>query len=175
MSKSSRRTIQILILIAIVILGGYAIGSAVLGSDGKLEAGDKSPSFALLGTDGAVHKLEDYKGKALVINFFGTWCEPCVKEMPALQSEADKWKDQGVAVIGINAGEDQMTVENFVDGLGIKFPILLDEDKDAINAYHVVPLPTTIFVKPDGRISAIHLGQLDLQTLDSQIAQLVKQ
>ena len=64
----------------------------------------------------------------MVINFWGTWCEPSVKEMPALQAQADKWKDQGVQFVGINVREP-MTVDNFIRQVGVTFPIMLDQNK----------------------------------------------
>ncbi|RUT36115.1 redoxin domain-containing protein [Paenibacillus zeisoli] len=171
--KKYRRPVQIVILLLVVILGGYAIGSAVLGSHDRLQVGDKAPSFSLLGIDGRVHHLKEYEGKAMVINFWGSWCKPCVKEMPALQQQAEKWKDKGVVVLGINAGEDEMTVQNFAEDRGVTFPILLDPNSDAVRDYNISPLPTTFFVSAKGNITSIHQGELDLNTLDSQIGQLV--
>lgn len=169
----SRKKVQIIILLLIVILGGYAITTQVSGSNGKPTEGSKAPNFDLLGLDGKVHTLDEYKGKALVVNFWGTWCEPCVKEMPALQAQYDKWKDKDVVIVGINAGEDKMAVENFVKLVHVSFPVMLDPEKDAIQSYGISPLPTTFFVSPNGKINKIHLGQLDLQTLDQQIEELV--
>jgi peroxiredoxin len=169
----SRKKLQIIILLLIFTLGGYAIISNVYGSGGKPEVGDNTPSFNLLGLDGNVHDLEEYKGNAMVINFWGTWCKPCVEEMPALQAQSEKWKDKNVVVIGINAGEDIMSVENFVKQANISFPILLDPNKVAVQSYGISPLPTTLFVSSDGEIREIHLGGLDLNTLDYKIEQLV--
>ncbi|MMZ64985.1 Thiol-disulfide oxidoreductase ResA [compost metagenome] len=170
----ARRPVQIIILVFIVILGGYAISSAVFGGGpGKPEPGDKPPAVKLLGLDGKVHTLEEYKGKAVVLNFWATWCTYCVNEMPALQAQWEKWRDQGVVVLGINTGEDEMTVRNFTEQLGIDFPILHDFENDAVRNYGVVPMPTTFFVNKKGRIASIREGELDLETLDDQIKQLV--
>lgn len=172
--KKSRRTVQIVILFLIVILGGYAISSSVMSSStDRVKQGDKAPSFSLLGVDGTVHDWEEYKGKPVVLNFWGTWCTPCVKEMPALQAQWEKWSEQGVMIVGINAGEDQMTVHNFMKQTGVDFPVLLDKKSDAVRKYGVVPLPTTFFIGSNGRITSIHLGELDLTTLDNQISKLV--
>ncbi len=170
----ARRPIQIVILIFIVILGAYAIGSAVSGGgSGKPQTGDRPPAIKLLGMDGDVHTLEEYKGKAVVINFWATWCTYCVNEMPALQAQWKKWSDQGVVVLGINTGEDKMTVTNFIQQLGIDFPVLYDFDNEAVQDYGVVPMPTTYFVDKKGKIASIHEGELNLATLDDQIKRLV--
>ncbi|MDR0269101.1 thiol-disulfide oxidoreductase ResA [Paenibacillus sp.] len=170
----SRKKVQIIILLLIVILGGYAIVSQVSGSGGKPTEGSQAPNFDLLGLDGKAHQLDEYKGKAIVLNFWGTWCGPCVKEMPALQAEWEKWKGKDVVVIGINAGEDKMAVENFANSMNVSFPVLLDPDKEVVSKYGISPLPTTFFVSKNGKISKIHLGQLDLAALDKEIEELVK-
>lgn len=169
----ARKPIQIVILFLIVLVGGYAIGSSVFGGNENLKEGNKAPSFELLGLDGQIHTLEEYKGKAVVLNFWGSWCSPCVKEMPALQAQWEKWKDKDVVVVGVNVGEDQMTVENFVKQVDIDFPILMDTGRDAVRSYGISPLPTTLFINTKGRIDNIHIGQLDLDSLDDQIRKLV--
>lgn len=170
-----RRPIQIIILALIVVLGGYAISSAVFSKDraGAPVAGDKPPAIKLLGLDGNVHTLADYKGKAVVINFWATWCTYCVKEMPALEAQWQKWRDEGVVILGINTGEDEMTVRNFTEQTGVTFPILFDKDTEAVRDYGVVPMPTTFFVDKNGKIFSVHQGELNLETLDEQIKQLV--
>lgn len=171
---NARRPIQIVILLLIVVLGGYAIGTAAFGGEaGKPVQGGKPPAFKLLGLDGEVHTLDEYKDKAVVINFWATWCTYCVKEMPALQAQWEKWRDQGVVVLGVNTGEDEMTVQNFVRQTGVDFPILFDTDNEAVRDYGIVPMPTTFFVDKKGKISSIHQGELNLDTLDDQIRQLV--
>ncbi|MEF2964393.1 redoxin domain-containing protein [Paenibacillus sp. M1] len=170
----ARRPVQIIILFIIVILGGYAVSAAVSGGgSGKPAVGDKPPAIKLLGLDGSVHTLEEYKGKAVVINFWATWCTYCVSEMPALQAQWQKWRDQGVVVLGINTGEDEMTVRNFTEQLGVDFPVLYDSDNEAVQSYGVVPMPTTFFVDPKGKIASIHEGELNLATLNDQIRQLL--
>lgn len=171
----ARRPVQIIILILIVILGGYAIGSALFGGEsGKPRIGDKPPAVKLLGMDGKVHTLDEYKGKTVVINFWATWCVYCVKEMPALQEQWEKWRDQDVVILGINTGEDEMTVQNFVRQTGVDFPILYDSKNEAVQRYGVVPMPTTFFIDKHGKIALIHEGELNLATLDQQINQLVQ-
>lgn len=168
----SKRTIQIVILLAVVILGGYAIGSALFTSSDKPEVGGKPPAFNLVGLDGKVHKLEDYKGKGLVLNFWGSWCEPCVKEMPLLQQEWGVWKDKNVEIIGINVGEDQLTVNNFIKQFGVEFPIMLDKDKQTTKKYKIGPMPTTYFINSQGKIMNITVGMLNKKTLEKQLEQL---
>lgn len=169
----SRKIMQVIILLIIVLLGVYAVMTVVTGKDSVPKVGDKAPAFKLLGLDGKVHTLGTYDGKAKVINFWGTYCPPCVREMPALQAQREKWSSKGVEVIGINVGEDKMIVENFVRQTGVEFPILMDPDRDSSTAYRVGAMPATYFVSADGKIVEIKIGELDLQTLEKQIERLV--
>ena len=169
----ARKPVQIVILFLIVLVGGYAIGSSVFGGGGIPKEGSNAPSFELLGLDGKTHTLEEYEGKAIVLNFWGSWCAPCVKEMPALQAQWEKWKDQDVVIVGVNVGEDQMTVENFVKQVAIDFPIIMDPERKAVRSYGISPLPTTFFINAKGKVDSIHIGQLDLNSLDSEIGKLV--
>ncbi|MBU5444097.1 thiol-disulfide oxidoreductase ResA [Paenibacillus sp. MSJ-34] len=166
------KPIQIVILLGILILGGYAIGSSLFASDGKPQVGDKPPAFSLLGTDGSVHNLEDYKGKGLVVNFWGSWCEPCVREMPLLEEQSKVWKDRNVVFLGINVGEDQMTVSNFVKQFGVTFPLLLDKEKQTTRKYGIGPLPTTVFISSEGKIVDIRIGELTRNVLESNLQRL---
>lgn len=169
----ARKPVQVIILLLVVLLGGYAVGTSVFGGGAKPEAGSRAPSFKLLGLDGETHTMDEYKDKAIVLNFWGTWCGPCVKEMPALQAQYEKWSKEDVVVVGVNVAEDRLTVENFVSKLGVKFPILLDTGRDAVRSYGISPLPATFFIRPGGKIDTVHIGQLDLDTLDRQIGELV--
>lgn len=76
-------------------------------------------------------------------------------------------------IIGINVGENNMTVENFVAKTGVEFPILRDPKREAVKTFGVGPMPTTFFVTASGKINHIRIGELDLSTLDKQIEQLV--
>ncbi|MNJ67324.1 Thiol-disulfide oxidoreductase ResA [compost metagenome] len=94
--------------------------------------------------------------------------------MPALQTQWEKWRDQDVVILGINTGEDDMTVQSFVKQIGVDFPILFDKKNEIVGKYGVVPMPTTFFVNKKGKITSIIQGELDLKTLNKQIDQLVK-
>lgn len=171
----ARRPVQIVILLFIIVLGGYAIGSTVFGDhEGRPTQGSASPDFKLLGMDGSVHSLKEYRGKPVVINFWATWCTYCVSEMPALQAQWEKWRDQDLVMLGINTGEDRLTVDRFVKQVGVDFPILLDSENEAVQKYGIVPMPTTFFVDKKGKIISIHEGELDLNTLDEQIRKIVE-
>lgn len=84
----------------VLIIGGLAIWQSLSSKDSALKIGGRPPEYSLLGKDGKVHNLSDYKGKALVINFWSTFCPPCVIEMPEFQRKSNKWKSEPFEIIG---------------------------------------------------------------------------
>ncbi len=102
---------------------------------------------------GETYKLSDFKGQPIVMNYWGTFCPPCIEEMPAIQKQHEKWQDQGVVVIGINLGEDRVRVNSFVEQHGITFLILMDRNLQVARNYGVSYYPTTFFIDERGRIA----------------------
>ncbi|MGG4032556.1 redoxin domain-containing protein [Paenibacillus cisolokensis] len=171
----ARRPVQIVILLGVLLLGGYAIGEALFASDDKiLKAGERPPDFKLLDLNGEAKELQDFQkdGKALVINFWGTFCPPCVKEMPEFQRQYEKWKDS-LEIVAINLSEDDLTVRNFVSRFKLDFPVLRDSNRMVERRYGLRQYPTTFFVKPDGRIMEIFVGGMTEKDIDKRIERLL--
>ncbi|WP_028610491.1 thiol-disulfide oxidoreductase ResA [Paenibacillus harenae] len=172
----SRKTVQIVILVAVLIIGGYAIGSALFSGkdEGPLKAGSEPPQFELADLDGHVHRLSDYKGKAVVVNFWGTFCPPCVKEMPEFERQYEKWKDQGLVILAINLSEDTLTVNNFVRRFDLHYPILRDVNRKTERSYGLKSYPTTFFINRDGSILEIKVGGMTEADIDERIERLLQ-
>ncbi len=168
------KTTQIIILVVILVLGGFAVSSAFKKPEVPKE-GSTIPDLPLQQLNGSVVKLGDYKGKALVLNFWGSWCEPCEREMPTLQKAADEWKAKNVEIVGINYGEDPLVVQNYMKKVNVHFTMLLDQKKKVTEAFGIRPLPTTFFVKPDGKVHAIHIGELTQSQLDKYLQEITGQ
>lgn len=165
---------QYVILAVVLLIGGYAVGNSLFAASGVPGKGDTPPDFRLAGLDGNAHALKDYEGKPLIINFWGTFCPPCRDEMPALQQQYDKWKGQGLQLIGINLSEDRLTAESFVRSVGVDFPILLDRDKITQTKYGVRQYPTTFFITADGTIQDIVIGgPLSEQQIETHVQKLM--
>lgn len=156
--KRYRKTIQISILAVVLLIGGYAIGNSLFTSGTALKVGDKPPGFKLADLNNEVHDWEDYAGKPVILNFWGTFCPPCRDEMPALQKQYDKWSAQGLQLLGINLSEDKLTVRRFVEQVETKFPILLDKEKKTERKFGLKQYPTTFFISADGKIQDIIVG-----------------
>lgn len=172
----SRKTVQIVILIAVLLIGGYAIGSTFFKADkeGPLKEGSLPPPFKLADLDGNLKSLSDYKGKAVVINFWGTFCPPCVKEMPEFELQYAKWKEQGLVILAINLSEDTLTVNNFVRRFDLHYPILRDVNRKVERSYGLKSYPTTFFIRPDGTIMEIKVGGMTEIEIDERIERLLQ-
>lgn len=168
MEKKKKRSIVrgiILGVLAIAIV--YTIyNSATKDKVAAIGVGDKAPDFALVDLNGEEHRLSDYKGQGVFLNFWGTWCEPCKKEMPAMDRQYSKYKDEGVQVLAVNVAQSKFEVQKFIDNYHLSFPVVIDKTKSVLDAYNVVPLPTTFLISPEGKVEKIITGEMT----ESQIA-----
>lgn len=126
----------------------------------ELEVGDTAPDFTveLLGSDTV--KLSDFKGKAVFLNFWATWCGPCIVEFPTIQQLADAFPDD-LVVIAVNCSEKKTNIKKFIDDNGYDFNVGLDEDGKIQKKYPTMGIPYTVIIDPDGVITSIHLGADD--------------
>ena len=132
--------------------------------------GGPAPDFSLDLTDGSHATLAELKGKVLVINFWANYCPPCRAEMPMLQRVVGG--RQGVLLVLVNEGDSSSIASGFLDSVGVHQASLLDSDLKVGRAYGVIALPTTVFVKADGTIAAVNVGQLDERVLTAQLSTL---
>ncbi|HZW02714.1 MAG TPA: TlpA disulfide reductase family protein [Anaerolineaceae bacterium] len=121
--------------------------------------------FTLVDLAGETVQLSDYRGQVVVLNFWATWCPPCIEEMPLLEQYYQDNKDR-LVVLAINYEEGRSLVEPFTADLSITFPVLLDEGGDVIRQYYVRSFPTTYFVDAEGVLRAQHIGQLSPTLID---------
>lgn len=134
----------------------------------KLRAwtGGATPPLSLSGVDGKQHALTDYRGKVIVINFWATWCGPCVKEMPSLQNLARSFKGERFALITVNFGEDKKRIESFLKKNDLKLEVWIDSDMSASKEWVKKGLPTTYVIDSEQRIRYQVLGDLEWDTAE---------
>ena len=124
-------------------------------------AGGKTPPLELADPEGAVHRLADYRGKVVLVNFWATWCAPCRAEMPSLERLRASLEGRPFAVLAVNVGENPRAAREFADKLPVRFTILMDRDVRATKAWGAKLLPVSFLVGPDGSIRYSYLGDLD--------------
>ncbi len=130
-----------------------AIGSAVDPIEG-IAKGNLAPEFSITTVTGEEVTLSSLKGKVVLLNFWGTWCAPCIREMPELQALYQQYGDVGFTVLGVAVRDTEDSVKTFSATNGITFPLALDEG-DIINRLFAIPgQPSTLLIGADGVIIA---------------------
>ena len=121
-----------------------------------------APEFMLKNLSGDTVRLEQFRGDYILLNFWATWCPPCVKEMPSMERLQQKFKHKGIHVVAISLDkEPEAKIAAFVARLNLTFPILLDPDGKVSGPYGANALPSTFILNPDGRVIAAAKGERD--------------
>ncbi|WP_198264467.1 peroxiredoxin family protein [sulfur-oxidizing endosymbiont of Gigantopelta aegis] len=138
-----------------ILVGIFLLLSNNVFSEQSLTVLDKpimAPDFSLQDMDGKTHKLSDYRGQPVIINFWATWCPPCREEMPSMERAWNKIKDQGIAMLAINVGESEDAIFTFTGNYPVSFTLLLDTTGTITEQWPVKGLPTTFVVSPEGKL-----------------------
>ncbi|GGE55189.1 thiol-disulfide oxidoreductase ResA [Priestia taiwanensis] len=157
--KKNRLIFRTIILLVLVGAVGYTLyQNFYTKKEETFTMGEVAPNFVLKDLNEKEISLEDYKGKGVVLNFWGSWCPPCKEEMPALNNLHKKYKDKGVEVLGVNAGDTPLVAQTFAEKMDLEFPSVMDTKGDVQRAYKVVPLPTTFLIDSDGKVVRMITG-----------------
>jgi peroxiredoxin len=135
-----------------------------------------APAFELNDIDGHVHRLSDYRGKVVVLNFWATWCPPCRYEMPSMERARRRVAGEDIVILGVNVGEDEDTIFTFTADYPVEFPLLMDRDGHVVEDYPVIGLPTTYIIDPEGYVThrAVGSREWDDPGLLDQLRQLLE-
>ena len=121
-----------------------------------------APAFELSRLSGGTAGLGDFRGSYVLLNFWATWCPPCVREMPSMDALYTRLMDQGLVVVAVSSDQEGAAiVQDFVDRLGVSFPILLDSDGAVSASYGARNLPTSLLLDRQGRVIAAAQGARD--------------
>ncbi len=139
-----------------------------------LNVGSPAPDFTLTDLNKQTFHLSDLNGKAVMLNFWATWCAPCSAEMPNIQKVYGTVDKQKVAIYAVNQGEMQDQVKGYADLFHLNFPILLDSSNRVAEQYRVQALPTTVFIDSKGIVRQVHVGgPMSADFIQNQINQLL--
>jgi len=132
-----------------------------------------APNFETVYLNGSKFELYELRGKPVILNFWATWCPPCVREMPNLQNFYDKHSNK-IIVIGVNLGEKNTTIQKFINKINVTFPIVLDKNKEIEKKYNLIIRPTTYFIDENGIIVDKKLGELKKEEIEERAQKLLK-
>lgn len=163
MQKSQKKWIQYIIMLLILVAIGFILYVSVA-KDGEkvVKVGDKAPLFELKNLEGEKVALSDYKGKGVILNFWGTWCNPCKEEMPDLNRMNKIYHSKGVEVLTVHVKDSPQQVKQFFSELPeeVELMVALDGSGDVMRAYNANDLPNTYIIDKNGIIKAHHKGQM---------------
>ena len=145
----------------LVVLLGLAAALPAPAQELKPWSGGATPPLALADLEGKQHRLADYRGKAVLVNFWATWCVPCRDEMPSIERLRASLEGRPFAVLAVNLAEPESRIRGFLEKVPVRFTVLLDPDTKTAKAWQAKLLPATYIIGPDGAIRYRHLGELD--------------
>jgi peroxiredoxin len=153
------RRLLVLTLVVVVALLLATVGCQC-GRDSAPVArvGRPAPEFTLPALDGQPVSLSALKGKPIMVNFWATWCGPCVHEVPYIQETYQVWSGKGLVILAVNLGESLSQVQGFVQENQLSFPVLLDGGGEVAGQYGVRAIPTTVFIDGEGITRNIKQG-----------------
>ena len=137
---------------------------------------DYRPNFTLLDLNGTPRSISDWDGKVVLVNFWATWCPPCVRELPALIKLSETYQDKDLIIVGI-ALDNKQDVIDFIKPMNLKYPVLLGEQKGIKLTQefgnHLGILPYTVIIDRSGRIVERHQGETTFKEAEALIKPLL--
>ena len=159
------RMVRKLITVLVIIVAGLMTVTGCQSSTEPVSTvtipvaeGDLAPDFKLQDLDGETVSLSGLRGRPVLLNFWATWCPPCLAEMPYLQQVVEEWQGKELAVLTIDIGESRSTVQNYLQSYRLSLPVLLDIKKTVAYKYGFRYVPTTFFIDRDGIIQRMRVG-----------------
>jgi len=144
-----------------------------LAAGGAKAWAEAAPNLELTTVKGELLKLADYKGKVVLLNFFGSWCGPCRKEAPELVKLQRKMQSEGLQIIGLAVSSPLKDVEEFIAKYEINYPVALYGEKELKSYGGVRAVPTTFFVDKNGEMAGGVEGLVPAKTLEEKIRELL--
>jgi thiol-disulfide isomerase/thioredoxin len=158
---------------ALVLVLSLASGVPRSADAGSVNSPGSAPTFSVRGLDGKTLRLSDYKGKPVVLDFWATWCVPCRASMPQLSEMQERYREQGLVVLGLALDDESPNqLRRYADQLRIRFRLGLADER-VLNLYGPIrSIPTTIFINRRGEMVRRVVGYIDGETMDSYAQEL---
>jgi peroxiredoxin len=150
-------------VLLLLFLAGAVFFALQLRPPRPIGAGDAAPDFTLPAAGGGSLALHDFRHRVVVLNFWATWCPPCVEEIPSLQKFADQTRDSGVVVIGVSEDQNRGSLEKFTAQHHLSYPVAHDSSQSVAARYGTFKYPETFILGRDGRVARKIAGPVDWQ------------
>jgi cytochrome c biogenesis protein CcmG, thiol:disulfide interchange protein DsbE len=148
-TAKSERVLHFLILASIAALGLVIADSL---RDKVVQVGDTAPDFSVRTAGGLNLTRQNFGGKVLILNFWATWCPPCIEETPSLNALAKQYGPKGVVILGVSIDKNEQKYKKFLDRFGIAFPMTRDADHKLADEYGTYQFPETYIIDKNGKV-----------------------
>lgn len=135
----------------VLLIGVVALISSCSGGSPSFVPGETAPDFELRDTAGKLRRLSDFRGKVVLLNFWASWCGPCVSELPSLQRVMSRFADRELVVLGVGVDDEPESLAQFQKVYGLSYPTLVDPDGAVKRTYKLTGVPESFFVDRDGK------------------------
>ncbi|HEX7435541.1 MAG TPA: TlpA disulfide reductase family protein [Caldimonas sp.] len=169
-------TLQAILLRTLRLALGAALAATAVNAVPAITPAKAAPDFTLHTMGGPNLRLQEQRGRVVMVNFWATWCGPCRQEMPQLNRLYEKYRASGFVLLGVNVDDDALKAADVAAKLGVKFPVLLDTDKAVSRLYDLSTMPSTVLIDRDGKVRYVHRGYLTgyEDNYEKQIRELLK-
>ena len=165
----SERILQACLVISLAILSVIVADTI---RERIVNVGDRAPDFEIRSDTGRTISLDNYKGRVLVLNFWATWCPPCIEEMPSLNAMSKELERSGVVVLGVSVDRNEAVYKDFLARAGLAFETARDPEGQVSSEYGTYRFPETYVIDKEGRVRQKHISNKNW--LDPQIIGEIK-
>lgn len=177
-----KRFVLAVVVIIVVAIGIWEVGyrNRSHPSKGSLNAAPAgvvhsvAPGFVLADLDGQPLDLSNYRGKVVLLDFWATWCAPCRTEIPHFVDLQNRYRDQGLQVIGISMDDGPKPVRNFYREFKMNYPVALGTEKVAESYGGVLGLPINFLIGRDGRVATKYVGEVQMPVVEQEVQTLLQ-
>ncbi len=160
----------------VLFLGLILVTSCHAQQDKNMDSGPKAPDFALQNIYGKTIHLSDFKGKVVLLNFFGTYCPPCRMEIPGFVALEKKYGPKGFQVIGVSVDQNPMMVlPRFIQAFNINYPVLAATNKVLQDYGNIYAIPVSVLISKDQRVIKRYVGMVSEKTLEPLIVKALQE
>jgi len=159
-----------LVAVALLAVLGWVVADSSIQK--VIEAGDRAPNFKIVTDNGRTITRSDFGGRVLVLNFWATWCPPCIEEIPTLDAMQRKMAGDGVVVVAVSVDKNEKAYRDFLSRARVSFLTARDPEADVSSSYGTFKYPETYIINRDGKVVAKHIANQNW--MDDRILQDIR-